>query len=380
MAVSSIFAEVSRMPREVALGEIVGQIYETGHDATGLHGVLNGLKNLFNGSRACLTRFVDGSTQSIQAVDDKEFLCDAALDAFRRDPFFSATRQMPVGKAFLQEEITDSDSFRRRELFSDWYAPRDMFNGLSGNLTFDDGSTWFLDLQRGRRQAGFDRTDATALSMIIHHVMRAWSLEAKIRREGIETAMAAMDDAIFIIDPGGRVETMNRHARTLLDRNGNTLHVGHMNQLKGCGVRETNRIKALVRSAQSSELPESGHLFLRTASAAGDHAPSLDGVFLRAIRLPVAQGASQESSSVLVAVRTISETGCNELTGLIVQECGLTPAETRIALAIASGLPLKDAAACAGISFNTARFHLRQVFAKTGTKQQSQLVALLRPV
>lgn len=380
IAGSGILHEASLEGRDSTVGNLIGQIYESGHSTAGLRDVMDSLRNLFSGSRACLTRFVDGSTQSIQAVDDQEFLCDEALDTFRRDPFISGIRQIPVGRAFLQDEITDSNSFRRGELFSDWYAPRDMFNGLSGNLTFSDGSNWFLDLQRGRHQANFDRADASALNMIIHHLMRAWSLVAKVRREGVETAIAAMDDAVFVIDPAGRVETMNRHANTLLKRDRATLQVGQMNQLRGRNVRETDRIKALVRSAQASELPENGQLFLRTALAHDDRAPSLSGLFLRAIRLPAAEVASRESQPVLIAVRSISGAGHNELSDLIAREFGLTPAETRIALAMASGQSLKDAASLAGISFNTARFHLRQVFAKTGTRQQSQLVALLRPL
>ncbi len=56
----------------------------------------------------------------------------------------------------------------------------------------------------------------------------------------------------------------------------------------------------------------------------------------------------------------------------------LTPAEARIAVSLASGNALKSAAEAGDIKFSTARSHLEQIFRKTGTNQQSQLVALLK--
>lgn len=61
--------------------------------------------------------------------------------------------------------------------------------------------------------------------------------------------------------------------------------------------------------------------------------------------------------------------------------CGLfdlTPAESRLAAALAGGQSLAEAAAAAQITLKTARTYLERVFEKTVTHQQSQLVALLK--
>lgn len=62
------------------------------------------------------------------------------------------------------------------------------------------------------------------------------------------------------------------------------------------------------------------------------------------------------------------------LTGLF----DLSPAEARLASALASGGVLKEISAEHGITVRTARSYLEQVFRKTGTRQQSELVALLK--
>ncbi|MEO6946644.1 MAG: helix-turn-helix transcriptional regulator [Nitrobacter sp.] len=58
----------------------------------------------------------------------------------------------------------------------------------------------------------------------------------------------------------------------------------------------------------------------------------------------------------------------------------LTSREADITASLAAGMSLKDAARNAHIQFSTARSHLERIFQKTGTNQQSQLVALLKSV
>ncbi|WP_233890123.1 helix-turn-helix transcriptional regulator [Paraburkholderia flagellata] len=56
---------------------------------------------------------------------------------------------------------------------------------------------------------------------------------------------------------------------------------------------------------------------------------------------------------------------------------GLTPAETRVAVTIGRGQGLIATADELGVCLSTARTHLRQVFVKTDTRRQAELVRLL---
>lgn len=58
----------------------------------------------------------------------------------------------------------------------------------------------------------------------------------------------------------------------------------------------------------------------------------------------------------------------------------LSPAEAGIAAGLAAGQTVSEIAAARGIGLATARTHLAQIFRKTGTGQQGQLVALLKGV
>ena len=61
----------------------------------------------------------------------------------------------------------------------------------------------------------------------------------------------------------------------------------------------------------------------------------------------------------------------------VAQWFGLTPAEARLAVALAAGDTLQDYAAMRAVSLNAVRFLLKGIFRKTGVTSQAQLVALL---
>ncbi len=58
----------------------------------------------------------------------------------------------------------------------------------------------------------------------------------------------------------------------------------------------------------------------------------------------------------------------------------LTPTEAWVATDLASGLTLAQSASKRGVTTKSARTYLERIFRKTGTRQQSQLVAMLKTV
>jgi DNA-binding CsgD family transcriptional regulator len=67
----------------------------------------------------------------------------------------------------------------------------------------------------------------------------------------------------------------------------------------------------------------------------------------------------------------------NEPINLLKCHFGLTPAEARLALHLVAGETLRSADAKLGITYETARTHLKSIFSKTGTCRQAELVVVL---
>jgi DNA-binding CsgD family transcriptional regulator len=64
----------------------------------------------------------------------------------------------------------------------------------------------------------------------------------------------------------------------------------------------------------------------------------------------------------------------NESIDLLRCHFGLTPAEARLALHLVVGESLRSAAVKLSITYETARTHLKNIFGKTGTRRQAELV------
>jgi len=64
----------------------------------------------------------------------------------------------------------------------------------------------------------------------------------------------------------------------------------------------------------------------------------------------------------------------------MIQAYRLTQTEAKVALAVASGLGIPQAAHRLDVSINTIKSHLRQVFAKTGTSRQAELARMMSSI
>jgi DNA-binding CsgD family transcriptional regulator len=53
---------------------------------------------------------------------------------------------------------------------------------------------------------------------------------------------------------------------------------------------------------------------------------------------------------------------------------GLSRAEARVAVLLAKGLRLEQSAQQLGLTYETVRKHLKQIFSKTGTDRQAELI------
>lgn len=80
----------------------------------------------------------------------------------------------------------------------------------------------------------------------------------------------------------------------------------------------------------------------------------------------------------MLIIRDVFLTPTPGLEGHLQDLFGLTGAEARLSVSLTSGMTLQEAAAKQAITFKTARTYLERIFSKTGTRQQSQLVALVK--
>ena len=106
----------------------------------------------------------------------------------------------------------------------------------------------------------------------------------------------------------------------------------------------------------------------------GDGQPSI----LRLLPLDSEDCATQSGGDVLAIAAELKACAMVPSPKLLTALFNLSPSEAKLAAALARGRSLKHAAADLGVTFHTARTYAERILHKTATRQQSELVALLK--
>ncbi|CCD89254.1 putative transcriptional regulatory protein, luxR family [Bradyrhizobium sp. ORS 285] len=361
----------------------VGNIYQAAHDPTLWSQAVESLRTLFDGSKACLVRIGPerGPDDLIAPSNDPAFQ-ERYIAEFADEPNIieHAVARAEVGTAYSDVSFIGRETLRASRLWNDWMAPQDMYGGLTCKLAAAGASTWFFDVQRGRNQTPFDAADLELLGTIAPHLTRALEMSRQARiAQLVSTSLSQLPFALMAVDAGLRILARNEAAEQILSERDSGLSE-RRSVLVTPDLQSTARLQRLVAESCASArgLPGvGGDLLIVPARQAGD-----TGAL--AISVGPATGLDSptialEPCAILIA-RKVSQQLPAGFGEAIARFFELTPQEARVAAAIAAGQSLKQAAELIGIRVSTARTHLARIFDKTGTSQQSQLVALLRSV
>ena len=102
-----------------------------------------------------------------------------------------------------------------------------------------------------------------------------------------------------------------------------------------------------------------------------------DEIGLCAYLAPHLQTAARIYQRIVDLEATLDRLLVGEMDTKTLSRLSLTPAETRLAIALFKGQSVEAYAKDTGISINTARWYVKQIYAKTGVKRQTELIRML---
>ena len=249
---------------------------------------------------------------------------------------------------------------------------------LAAELRMPDGVECRLRFFR-LSGADFGATDEMLLAMLLPHLREAVRMRARLAQVECERKLwsATMDRlaiGALILDERGQVLRVTPMAESLMAAKDGLFVAG--GRLHASFPAEDRDLQTLV-----------GETLLRCAASAKPRAMAINrpsgarglGLLIQPIAPDQAHASPHRASAVLF-IRDPDAPG--SIGGGIGHEMmrqlfDLTPAESAVALRLASGQSLEEAAADLAISRNTARAHLRSIFSKTGITRQTELVRML---
>jgi len=374
---STSLAEDSRL-----LSELIGLIYDAAAAPERWPTFLERLSDVLELRAAifALTRTSeDGSVGSIPTAAGMDA---STLQAYGEhfapiNPFRTPMLGLPIGAIAPGEQLMPDAEIVRTEFFNDFYAPAGLRHGFSLLIHKDASGASVLGCHRGPDQDRSSDADLELVRMLTPHLQRARVLAGRLgtlssQERIVSGVLDRLPVGLVFVDPAGCFVSANARGQEILcEHDGLGLSRG---RLATGRVRDNQALEAIIAAACECG-QRRGHAAptsLRLARPSGRRD-------LEVMACPIDPESEMWSDGHAAAFLVVSD-GEAELRGVaprLRDLYGLSEAESELAVALASGATVKEWAAQRGVSVETVRWQLKQVFAKTGTSRQPDLMRLM---
>lgn len=289
---------------------------------------------------------------------------------FSKDPFVD----LEEGKAFILDDVVKLEDFKQSEYYRDYLVPAEVEHLLGVDMLDAKGYSARLRITRGEDGKNFTADEKRFVEALVPHLKQAIALysqlvHAQSQAKAYQDAFDHMDMGCFILDQQLSVLTHNEAASNIIASGAglkirdNSLYVGSPD--------ENRRFKQLIEDITDHQSEKAGQV----CAFRIDNGLSVAGLGLLCRPLPGTM-SPDAGPSVAIFISDPQKPRVNR-EELLEQLFGLTAAESRLALLLANGLSLDEAAEELGVTRNTAKSHLSASFAKTGVTRQPALVQLI---
>jgi DNA-binding CsgD family transcriptional regulator/PAS domain-containing protein len=296
------------------------------------------------------------------------------------NPWIRMTEGSDWDFRWSDEKVPEAE-LKNTEFYAGWVRPQeDISLGFAVNVSNETDRT-FLITNTFRQK---DRTAAAGQISILRrvrpHLLRAFRFQGTVGRirayaEGLEAALDAVGHAIFVVDRDCRIGHANRAAEEMMAA-GLLFGCDSSRQIVMKDAVNDTAIKRLVRIMQRPrDVLDPPFVVLRSPGPQRFFALVMPVYARQGRSMPQVVSVPSPSATILLIIDLL-HLGRDPATAFR-QLFGLTPSETRIALAFCRGQSMRDYADRNGITYETARKQLQAVQEKAGVGRQAELMRLL---
>ena len=366
------------MTDDKQLGHLIGVLYETVLDPQNWREVVGLCGQYAGGVDAyLLTMNKKHNVPIVSMLAGTEFSLESGNDYANHyiaiDPRHNMIRGAAVDEWLCCHHTYDQRFVDHNEFYQDFFIYHGARYTMTAWVNDNEDDHSLLALFRAVGQQPFGHAEQMAAQRFSGHLQRALQLQKHTQNLHTKAelgarAIDALTLSMLIVDNTGVILHLNTGAERLLNSriSGLTCKEG---RLFATHPTSKNRLTTLVAEA--------------TGYPAVGGAMFLSGEENRQVLvtpLPAASPFAQDWQTPLALV-LVMETGKNLSTlQLLGKLYNLSPAELRVASALLAGRSPEEYAQEADVTLNTVRSQLKNLFSKTGTRRQSELVAVLSRV
>ncbi|NJO56462.1 MAG: helix-turn-helix transcriptional regulator [Rhodospirillales bacterium] len=309
---------------------------------------------------------------------DERFAASYSEQFGKLNPWLQAPEQLPPpGVVTTGQALCDDSDVLASRYYSEWARPQDLFHHLFGILDTEGSVVSALMIARSQEKGAFWDDDIALINRLLPHLrqgLRAGSALRRAQELGRVQAHALelLPIGVAVVSTIGRVLFANRLAREIVS-NETVFYSGN----NGLGLKlPSGRVLLrdyLVPPLLSTENEAISEVQATSVPREGGRRP-LSLLAIAADSDPMTRDFDDPAAIVFIGdPERPSEVDPKRLIRLY----GLSRAEARVAVQLAKGQRLEQVAETLGLTYETVRKHLKQIFSKTFTDRQAELVRTL---
>ena len=342
-------------------------------------GVLALLRDRLDGQLATLSQhhFASGQGAVICEFPESPDFRKTYAEYASRNPWFLSSDEYTAGRVMTGDELLSNKDLLKTDFYRGLLKPHRLFHCMSGVAVRRGQLIYYISLHRGEEQAAFGEREKSSLKAVLAHVSLALENHWRLRQASdLATAMTAVVDRYphpsILVDADGRVVHCNRSATALSVPNaGFCIEDG---RLAAATPVDRAALREAIRDvAEGAARDARDRTRAVTLSVPGAQRPTVVSLYAAG---KVFQAETGMTAELVLATARNPHVEHDIHTCSFVRQFGLSPAQARVSGMIIAGHSLVDTARRLHVSENTARSHLKQIFQKTNTHGQMELVHL----
>ena len=362
----------------------IGAFYDAALDESRWPDALRKLTDL-TGSQASSFWVLDGADESLHPAFtvinfDPRAVAEYVNGMARFDPTVRHLLAHP-DHAIVHDGMLADETDEPTRRYQDWHERNvETRFRLVGQAVLGSDLQAGIALHRIRKAGRYEARDLERFGVLHEHMKRALAIGARLGslanlQQLTAESLDCRGAAIILLDRSRRVVFLNRAAEALRSR-GDGVQI-LPDGLRLARVADTELLDTLISQALVAVRAQrrSHGAVMRAARTSGRRPYGIHVTTL--LRPPAALTLFRPAVCVLIS-------DPDRRSGPSVQQLQslfqLTLAEARLAACLGAGEPLRRAAEQLGITYGTARSRLTQLFEKTHTRSQSELIRVLHTV
>jgi DNA-binding CsgD family transcriptional regulator/PAS domain-containing protein len=367
-------------PEASMLSELIGDIYDAAIDPTLWTRALDRSCAFVGGSSAVLY-WHDVATESSAALhlfnDDPHWTQLYFEKYLLMNPVFPAATFVEPGLIYTPTDIVPEAELFETRFHKEWVQPQGIVDVVCVNLEKGTTSSSVLNIRRDETHGIVDDAVRQRAALIVPHFQRAVSIgrlfdQSRTTQAVLSETLNNVEAAVFLVGPNGRIVFVNEPGRAMLDEDS---LLQERRGLLAAVVPEAHRLlRDMFVAAESGDI---------TAEGGGVSIPLSMSPHARwfAHVLPLTSGDRQRAGALHSAVAAVFVRKASPASPppleMLAKLYNLTASEVRVLDAVMKVGGIRALADLLGISQATVKTHLHNLFRKTGTNRQSELVKLI---